>query len=193
MSYNAEFYKTYRNYLQEPEVRQAHNEMLDKFAQDYGIMNTIDLGCGLCEYFYYGKHSKYKGVDKNCICTDPRIEIWEADYSRIELPEETEAFVSLFSTECCLSAVQKYGLYIKLFRTSKVKAALVSGFFYKGLEDEEMVDESCGKSYQTVESAAKWICDPFKEYRIYIPVPSYMFGRDVIEVWKFLVRNDKCQ
>ena len=195
MSYNQEFFDEYKVYLQEPQVRKAHDTMFrifgDTFPKWKYPFNVIDFGCGqCCEYASYGQPSGYAGIDM-----DPPPGVFKGDYTKLTGQEinrfgNPRAFVSLFSTECCLHPVDKYAFYRRVFRETEIEMALVAGFYYRNKVKEEKVEETGGiVSYQTVEAQQDYICPEFIEYRTYINVPSKMFGSDVVEVWKTLIRK----
>jgi hypothetical protein len=199
MSYNNEFYKKYEKYLLAPTVRKVHNKMLNYFAKLFPvgkILNVLDFGCGLCEYHKYGAYDSYLGIDKNH--KEFQVNVINEDYATMTKEKLKEiiktynisAFVSLFSTECCLSTEEKYKLYESIFCENEcIIGGIVSGFFYKRKEDQEKVLEVCGlESYQTVEPQKDH--ELFTEIKIYKDVPSEMFGQDVVEVWKILLRNE---
>jgi hypothetical protein len=199
MSYNQEFFSEYKNYLQEPQVRKTHDTMFrlfcDIFPQWKYPLNVMDLGCGqCCEYHDRGWHSGYIGLDLDPI---RRPTMMQCDYTKVSLDEvklfavfPVHAFVSLFSTECCMHPVDKYAFYRKLFRETDVQMGLVSGFYYKNRIKQEQVEET-GEivSYQTIEPQQDYQCPEFIELRSYFNVPSKMFGPDVVEVWKVLIKT----
>lgn len=197
MSYNQEFFEQYKNYLLEPRVRNTHNLMFrvfeDAMPQWKYPFNVIDFGCGqCCEYMHYGHYSGYAGLDLNPPA-GPRMFL--CDYTKASADtlkgfshQPFSAFVSLFSTECCLHPVDKYAFYRRMFRELDIKMALVSGFYYKNRIEQEQVEETGGiLSYQTIEDQRDYECPEFIEMRSFVPVPSKMFGPDVVEVWKMLV------
>jgi hypothetical protein len=199
MGYNKDFFDAYKNYLRESTVRFKHNSMMRIF---YSLIkhipktHVVDLGCGSCEYYEYGGWTEYLGIDM-----EPRpssdARVIKADYKNYSLIQKRldeanfhpNIFVSLFSTECCLPTVQKYKLYDDMFSDKNILAGCVAGFYYKHQEQHETVQEVGLTSYQTVEDP-KYCKNPaFVELRTHIDVPSKMFGSDVVEVWKFFVRN----
>ena len=199
MSYNQEFFGEYKFYLQEPTVRKAHDTMFrifdDVFPKWKYPFNVVDFGCGqCCEYLEYGKYSTYSGLDLN---PPARIGTHKTDYTKLDgkgikwfSPSNFYAFVSLFSTECCMNTLDRYNFYRMLFRETDVEMGLVSGFYYKNRIKEKKVTETGGiVSYQTIEAQQDYICPEFIEYRTYINLPSKMFGPDVVEVWKTLIRK----
>jgi hypothetical protein len=153
MSYNNIFFDEYKNYLQEPQVRNTHDWMFHIFESIFPKwkypFNIIDFGCGqCCEYLEYGKPSSYAGLDLNPL---PRPGLFQCDYTKLTgeeikafTPFQLHSFVSLFSTECCMNAVDKYDFYRKLFRETDVEMGLVSGFYYQNRIKEEKVKETGG-------------------------------------------------
>jgi hypothetical protein len=202
MSYNQEFFEKYQNYLLEPIVRMTHDDIFRNFyilckgeeptwqtlICNHIPVNVVDLGCGLCQEFKrYGWYNKYLGVDKIVETDHDRVQF---DYLKFKIPTYNNMFVSLFSTECCLSADEKYAFYRDKFKDGNMKHGLVSGFYYKDRIDQEKVEEAGGLvSYQTIEDQKKYQCKEFIEFRSLIEVPSELFGPDVVEVWKFFIKN----
>lgn len=208
MSYNSEFFEMYQSYLQEFTVKTVHRDMIRSFWQllDHRIFerNVLDLGCGTCEWWSHGNWDTYVGVDIDPRPSHKHIKTISGDYTKIhpldlydksrdEHNVQPTIFVSLFSTEACLSADEKYKLYDKLFSGclgNTTLAGCVSGFYYKGKEDQEKVSENGGiESYQTIEDQKKYYNPFFREYRTHIGVPSKMFGDNVVEVWKYFIKN----
>ena len=196
MPYDENFYRIYREYLQEWIVRNNHDHIFSIFASLLlpDSPRVIDLGCGIGEYATYDlRYTAYIGIDlKN---TGSVTSFVQADYLKLDfeglLPFSPNAFVSLFSIECFHSAESKYALYNRLFSVfPAVKCGLVGGFFYESRRNQEVVSEA-GEivSYQTIEDPSLHISNLFTELRIHIRTPSQMFGNDVIEVWKFLIRK----
>ena|SRR3989344_117411 len=196
MSYNESFYRMYREYLREPMVRSNHDHIFSIFASLVlpDSPRVMDLGCGVSEYaFYDQQHTGYVGIDINDTCSvAPFI---QADYLKLDfgnlLPFLPNAFISLFSIECCHLVTRKYALYNRLFSAfPTVRCGLVSGFFYESRRSQEAVSEA-GKiiSYQTIEDPSSHISQLFTELRVHLRTPSKMFGNDVVEVWKLLVRK----
>lgn len=154
----------------------------------------VDLGCGIGEYATYNlHHAAYVGVDLNN--TGSAAPFLQADYLKLDfvnlLPFSPNAFISLFSIECCHAAEKKYNLYNRIFSTlPAIRCGLVGGFFYESRRSKEIVSEA-GEivSYQTIEDPSLHISDLFTELRFHLRTPSQMFGNDVIEVWKLLIRK----
>lgn len=196
MPYDENFYRMYLEYLREPTVRRNHSHMFVLFASLLlpDSPRVMDLGCGLGEYATYDPHhTAYTGIDLNN--TGNVAQFIQADYTALDfkhlLPFLPNAFISLFSTECCHPVEKKYDLYHRLFATfPAIRRGLASGFFYESRRSEEVVSET-GEivSFQTIEDPSRHISDLFTELRIHLRTPSQMFGGDVIEVWKFFVRK----
>ena len=193
--YTEGFYDMYRNYLVEPQVRANHDlifGIFKKLAPQNGFL-VMDLGCGLGEYSKYGYYSRYVGIDSNY--TGAVKNFIKADYTSQNIakmmPYKPNAFVSLFSIESCYPVNDVYALYERLFKeNSSLMYGLASGFFYELRKDKETVGESGGiKSYQTIESQSERMTSGFAELRTYMKTPSNMFGKDVVEVWKILLRK----
>lgn len=196
MPYDEQFWRLYQEYLKEPTVRKNHDHMFRMFASLLfsNSPRIIDLGCGLGEYARYDEyHAAYAGIDLNNTGAVPNFIC--QDYLKLEfsplLPFVPDAFVSLFSAECCQPANTRYAFYEKLFvALPTLECGLVSGFFYDSRRGQETVSETGGiTSHQTVEDPSLHISAIFTELRTHLHTPSQMFGQDVIEVWKLLVRK----
>ncbi len=196
MAYDENFYRMYREYLQEQTVRTNHDRVFSIFASLLFpvLPRVMDLGCGIGEYPTYDRcHSAYVGIDLNNVGSLPNFV--QADYTALDFGQhlqfEPNTFTSLFSIECCQTAEKKYDLYNRIFSTfPTVKYGLVGGFFYESRRNKETVSET-GEliSYQTIEDPALHISNLFTELRTHLRVPSKMFGDDVVEVWKILRRK----
>lgn len=195
MSYNQDFFEQYKNYLLEPVVRNAHNWMFHIFETVWPSypLNIIDFGCGqCCEYRQYGHPENWFGFDLNPPDEPNTHKCDYRTFTDIKVPFPIYGFVSLFSTECCLDKWEKYSFYDKIFYQYPIKAALVSGFYYENKIKEEWVHETGGiASWQSIEDQKLWVCSEtqYIELRTHIRVPSKMFGEDVVEVWKILMRK----
>jgi hypothetical protein len=89
-----------------------------------------------------------------------------------------------------MCANERYNFYDKVFGEYEIQTALVSGFYYKNRLKEEKVQETGGIiSYQTLEDQKDYPGKHFIEFRTCIDVPSKMFGPEVVEVWKLLIRK----
>ncbi len=196
MAYNRPFYEMYREYLQEKVVRENHDCMFRLFRSLTvpESLRVIDLGCGVGEYATYDyRYASYVGIDLNN--TGALKNFLQADYLKLDFKDRLlftpNAFVSLFSLECFHPASARYAFYEKLFGDfPAIRFGLVSGFFYESRRDQETVSETGGiTSYQTVEDPARFISPVFTELRVHMRTPSKMFGQDVVEVWKILVRK----
>ena len=196
MSYDKNFYRMYREYLQEPMVRQNHNHIFALFSSLVlpEKPRVIDLGCGIGEYANYDSHhNAYVGVDLNN--TGNIKNFIQADYTALNFKEFLSfipnSFISLFSIECCHPVEEKYAFYEELFNTfSSIQYGLAGGFFYESRRNKERVSETGNIiSYQSTEDPAQHISTIFTELRVHLQTPSKMFGQDVVEVWKFFIRK----
>ena len=196
MPYDENFYRMYRQYLQERIVRGNHDHIFSLFASLLSPYSprVMDLGCGIGEYATYDlHHTAYIGIDiNNAGSVAPFI---QADYLKLDfgslLPFLPNSFISLFSIECCHAAEKKYDFYNNIFSAfPTVKYGLAGGFFYESRRNQETVSEA-GEivSYQTIEDPSLYISDLFTELRMHLRTPSNMFGKDVIEVWKLFIRK----
>ncbi|MDP3704498.1 MAG: class I SAM-dependent methyltransferase [Legionellaceae bacterium] len=194
MAYDQKFYRMYQRYLREEAVRANHDKIFEYFRRftKPTQLRVVDLGCGLGEYSRYGSYAQYAGIDLNDTLHVKNFV--QADYHDPHfvnrLPFIPTAFVSLFSIECCHSALDKYALYEKIFAyIPSIEYGMVGGFFYESRRDLETVGETGGIiSYQTIEDSSRHISRIFSEFRIHMHTPSKMFGNDVIEIWKILSR-----
>jgi hypothetical protein len=198
MAYNEEFYRKYRSYLLEPAVRRAHSfmfEMFHKFTGDRQL-RIMDLGCGTCELATFNRpHARYAGIDIYPV--DDHVIV--ADFMQTH-PDglvnlcgfNPDAFASLFATEPLLTDRKRYEFYERLFRhIPGLHFGLVSGFIYRNRSYHySVVEPGSIRSYQTIERQFDVMNPLFTEFRCFIEAPSEMFGKDVVEVWKFLRRKD---
>lgn len=201
MPYDTSFYESYKKYLLEPSVRQAHDWIFEICGLNAHYRKVVDLGCGVCQEFdYYTQPEKYFGVDLNvddCYLKGLGREITVRKYNSRnrnlwnELPFKPTAFVSLFSLEITATAYDNYYFYDEIFSNNEnIKAGLVSGFYYFNKKNENPVEEVGGIfSFQSLDSPEDFVSKWFVEKRIILPVPSKMFGEDVYEVWKFFDRK----
>lgn len=198
MGYDQDFYDAYEAFLKESTVRQAHDQMFKVASLNPNFKNVIDFGCGVFnEFLIYTKPDVYVGIDTNVSVKNSDRVLIQADYrtvsdlSAILKNQSPAAFVSLFSTEITAPTKENYKLYEKIFREiPSINYGLVSGFFYTSRKDENPIVETGGVvSYQTTECIETVQSNLFTEYRIILPVPSKMFGKDVYEVWKFFKRK----
>lgn len=196
MPYDENFYRIYSEYLRESIVRKHHDHVFTLFAALLlpDSPRVIDLGCGLGEYTMYdSRHAAYAGIDLN---NTGRIDHFiQADYTALDfghlLPFSPNAFISLFSIECCHPVEKKYDFYNQLFSVfPTIRCGIAGGFFYESRRGKETVSET-GEiiSYQTIEDPSLHISGLFTELRIHLHTPSQMFGNDVVEVWKLFVRK----
>lgn len=208
MAYDNDFYRAYETYLGELRVRKCHDIMFSMFQNEVGkYNNVVDIGCGVFNEFntfYRPKH--YTGIDLNADIKDRTKDrnnnalfiqgnyrdraFLDAALHTDKLVGDAEAFVSLFSSEITAPAYENYELYNHLFETCpNIRAGLVSGFYYSDKIDINPVTEAGGLiSYQTLDPLESFRSQRFSETRILMPVPSNMFGDNVVEVWKIFNR-----
>jgi hypothetical protein len=203
MSYNKSFYERYADYLKEKSVREAHDWIFSLFTykwkdgERYPFGDYIDLGCGKCnEFFHYYRHGYYMGVDLNADENNRKIIMRRGDYRdkkflKSVMDENHGAFVSLFSSEITAPYEENYKLYNWIFKTfPNIRAGLVSGFYYEKRKHSVRIRETGDIiSFQSIENYSDCKRIGYTEKRIYLPVPSKMFGPDVVEVWKIFDRK----
>ena len=95
--------------------------------------------------------------------------------------------ISLFSIEPTGTPAQNHRLYRQIFRhLPSVAQILSAGFYYQRQWDElEPVLESGGLLSHQLNGAVPFLPG---ETRIQVAAPSKLFGRDVVEVWRYLIR-----
>ncbi len=194
MSYSEQFFQLYAEYLKEPTVRAAHDWVFKIAGLDPAFEKVLDLGCGMCqEWLVYGPPCEYRGVDV-VIGQHPQF-VTQLNYRGKALEAkftEATAFVSLFSSEITDTPKLNSCFYRSLFyQRPALQAGLVSGFYYTDMRDQNPVRETGGIwSYQTLHAIEEHSLDPeLVERRIVLPVPSKLFGPNVIEVWRFFDRR----
>jgi hypothetical protein len=188
--YQDAFYKQYEaEFIKDPSVRKAHDWIFSIADKNWDFRDVLDLGCGEAQEFRrFGPAGRYCGVDSTAKAANVRL-----DYRRMDWrawPVCATAFVSLFSVEITSTPSANYRLYEQLFTHKNIGSGLVSGFYYTDRKNENPVKEVGGvTSFQTLESVEDVVSPVFTETRIVLPVPSAMFGPNVVEVWKFLRRR----
>jgi hypothetical protein len=209
--YAQDFYTQYQEYLREPLVVARHSRALKMLLPDeYGDWpeHILDLGCGLYDSYghtnffeltplHCGTPKKYLGVDVNIDSRIGKYQYTERSYIKsdyrkigIELLKGYEIFVSLFSSEITATTEANYELYRKLIGTAGFNRGIVSGFYYTDKKDTNPIVEAGGvTSFQTLEPIEAVECPEFTEYRLIFPLPSKMFGPNVVEVWKLFERK----
>ncbi len=208
--YNDDFYRRYQSYLQEPEVKRKHIRAayhLTSMVDNTFFTRVVDLGCGQSqEFFHIAELAEYVGIDLNVKDNDEvplavkkyapyrtRTGNYRNDLVEIlnQLNYQPQSFVSLFSVECTDTQENNYKYYDYLFTTLlQIKAGLVSGFYYADKLHVNPIEEAGGiQSYQTLSQIQDHKSTIFDEYRLTMNVPSEMFGKNVFEVWKLLVRR----
>lgn len=95
--------------------------------------------------------------------------------------------VSFFSTEVVIHPDRSRALYDELFRSGAC-AAIVSGFYYMSRNGQTKVSEAGGlESFQSLLPVEDTAGEAHQElFRVTLPVPSALFGSDVVEVWRVL-------
>lgn len=203
MGYDKDFYRLYQDYIMEDSVRAAHNWVFDVATRSDKLNSVIDLGCGQSrEFFLFARPALYIGVDQNP--HPDHDNVVQGDYRELLTFEQRRnclnpfhrdvtGFVSLFSSEITGIPEQNYELYKTIFEHfPRIECGLVSGFYYISKRDLPEVEEVGGLiSHQTIDRIEDQEDQrtEFSEKRIILPVPSKLFGEDVIEVWKIFERN----
>jgi hypothetical protein len=190
MSYDDKFYQRYEAYLQEQVVREAHDWVFQVARLNPAFQNVVDFGCGRSrEFRLFTRHLSYIGIDLD---ETARVRL---DYRTMDLdqiPSDTTAFVSLFSSEITAPPMENELFYRRIFRDlPNIQAGLVAGFYYADQKNTNPVVETGGVvSYQTLEPMEAHVESlRFTERRIMMHVPSEMFGEHVYEVWRFFERR----
>lgn len=194
------FYKPYEEYLQTDGVIEEHYRIFSLFSNVVGKgMQVADLGCATCEFGKWLERSSsfksYTGIDLNEACQTGRwpTNVLIGDYRDKAfdgLYSECNVFVSIFSTECHLSADEKYALYERMFSFPHMEFGLVAGFVYDSRPNDEKIQERIGFDvFQTIESPWDYRSEMFDEFRHLTRVPPGMFGDPFTEVWKIMVRR----
>jgi SAM-dependent methyltransferase len=205
MSYNKDFFDAYRKDVAQPEIRAIHDKMFDifKYLDGYEYrcrMDIVEFGCGIGEFYNYleknhGCVDDYIGIDKNW--KESGMPVIQADYLQddVVLPFKPIAFVSIFSSELIMPWTKAYEFYEKIFKEyPTINTGMVAGFYYKDqrLNDLKVKEVYDIESYQSNDNLRSYdhTRSNFTELRSYVPrnVPN-MFGPNVVEVWKYLIRK----
>jgi trans-aconitate methyltransferase len=190
MEYKDDFFENYRRYLEIPEVRVAHDRVMNMLSDMIDLESqagVTDMGCGTAEFGRFCHEFRicdYHGFDLDITRVDlgPPATIQVGDYTEI-LPNEDNVVVSLFATEIHLPWKEHERLYRKWFRECNVPAILVAGFYYEHCPDQMMIKEHTGYTvYQTRPT------QPLLpgELRVVQQVPAGMFVDPFVEVWRLL-------
>jgi len=164
-----------------------HKELASRClkAPNSRFENLVDIGCGktqLARSFFQNRYEKYIGIDAVNFGQQIVANYEEFDFKTLNLSDAPQLAVSLYSTECCLSLDKQKIFYERLF-DSGFSVAILAGFYYTGRESEVLIEEAHGlQSYQTLPD--KPYLD--NEIRIMSPVPSTLFGANVVEVWRVI-------
>lgn len=209
--YTEQFFQSYRDYLQEPTVVARHRFAINALiGLDDDSRIVVDVGCGLGEYLLhqrsYKPKDRYWGLDK-CAAylrtyPDGR-RIAPVDITNIHDVDTVlrtivsadfrfNTLISLFALELLQDAEKNQQWYEHTFMAyPHLNQILVSGIYYESKCDQEIVQEACGPSYQSIAPIHTRKSQYYYESRLTLPVPSKMFGQDVYEVWKLLDRQIK--
>ncbi len=198
MSYDTEqFWEQYRAY--KTETAEVHEQAFQLCLVASAVLwmdsdRLVNLGSGP------DPEPMFKGRGFSVLSVDPQLGN-KTDEDNLTLGYEDDAFISevsartgepflvtsFFSTEVVLAPERSRELYDGLFRVG-AQAAIVSGFYYRGKRDQATVQEPGGlESYQSILPLEDTPGEVHEEkFRITLPVPSTMFGPDVVEVWRVL-------
>lgn len=198
MAYDTDFYRAYAQYLREFTVRRAHDRVFAAVQSQRAFGNVVDLGCGLSEFHQYTEPRRYLGIDLNAPQEQQgnSFRLVTGNYRDVDFVREQTrqqrptAFISLFSSEITAPKDDNRTLYEALFAAiPSLRAALVSGFYYERRKHENPVRETGDiVSYQTLGTIDEYPSPVYDQYWLTLPVPSKMFGDDVVEVWRVLTR-----
>lgn len=215
--YDNSFYADYEAYLDERRVQHVHRSAMEALGRSADFARTLDLGCGrhseflrLSSRLHHGKWS-YLGVDVNAVppaggdddflvgdYREGKAEYIVGDYRegcgdlpvRLARERGLTGAASLFSTECTAPEPVNRRLYERLLTETSIRRILVSGFYYAHAAGQETVQEVGGLvSWQTVAPLEVCASPAYVERRLLLPCPSNLFGPDVVEVWRLLVRR----
>jgi len=200
VGYDTSFYDRYEAYLNEPRVREKHDRFFDLWGAVHDGEAVVDLGCGRSqEYLNHAAGWHYTGFDQNAVehkgehetivAADYRAPDFIARVLKLEFPPT--AFVSLFSAEITALPSENKALYERMFlEVESIERALVAGFYYIDRRDENPVIETGGvASFQTLNNLEHDRSEVYDEIRMLSAVPSKMFGEQVVEVWRILMRR----
>jgi len=196
-----EFWDLYFEYAKKS--RPTHKRAISSLLQGNHPASVVDLGCGqTCSAFHLLTPREYHAIDLETpervpshpegkslyLCADYREDLQSV--SEYLKTHQIEFFCSLFSVECTSSISDNALYYQNLFEMVPcLKRGVVSGFYYSGRKDQEMVAEVGGlTSYQTIGDLVD--SELFSETRVLLRNPSEMFGQDVVEVWRYFERNE---
>ena len=194
-----DFWAQYRRYKRE--TLPAHDAL---WAACFGFLNTrvnffyhkvVDLGAGpdaLREESLSLNPSRHLNPSRR-FAIDPLLPngsyTMSASYDDLRtqqpliLPIFGALVTSFFSADVVQSKEDASAVYKRMFDRG-VRAAVTSGFYYEG-RDENPIKEAGGlTSYQTLFGPEE---DPFEVFRCVAKVPSTLFGTDVFEVWRVLL------
>lgn len=199
MSYaDQSFWDKYGEYLKE--VRDKHRNAvraLECLVPGMGRNQIIlDLGCGqfseakdllMQQVSYFGVDAQ--GPERE----DTSVLNYRSDTKQLDLlmkAMKPTLVTSLFSSEITALPMENAQLYHHILNTCPtVSWLLLAGFYYTDKTHSLRVEETGGlQSYQTLDLLGT---DPHKLNelaRVYVPVPSKLFGPNVVEVWRVIGR-----
>lgn len=195
MSYDQDFYTKYHAYLKEPGVRKMHNRAINFAGVLPGSAKVIDLGCGHgMEWWHHSNMClEYVGVDENASIATKSI---RANFRDVDLVASLmrfhglEGIVSLFGIEPSATQAENTDFYNQLFDKTPALSIVSAGFYYQPRKLMTSVREVGDIiSFQTNTCLQETESDRYTETRMEFPCPSEMFGKDVVEVWKFMERK----
>lgn len=190
-----DFWQQYEEFVAQNAYRHRKiiDGLLDSWSTRWNLRNMrqyLDLGCGRAKEATQLFGPPFVDVDNDPKAMPTLVLDYRKDFQRIEaLKKKFYFFTSLFSTECTASQVDNVLFYEQLFKTFRsLKFGIVSGFYYRSKEDQVIVKETGGlESFQSIGRLAN--SEIYAEYRLESEAPSKLFGPDVIEVWKLLVKR----
>lgn len=203
MSYeNKDFWEQYKKYVDESlyvhkKICFSLLSFCDLSTYHFTYSNLLDFGCGKCQEARLTIAPKqYFGIDElfepSEVVVGAKINYRkEFDLIKKHITFDPNIFSSLFSIEPTATTLENRILYEKIFHEfPNIKCGVVSGFYYGNMRHQKSVAEKGGIiSYQSIDDLADIKSEVYDEIRMIVPNPSKMFGKDVIEVWKLLIRK----
>ena len=200
MSYAEDaFWDKYESYVNE--MFQRHYISASRLLGPRRFTGVLDLGCGrigeaarLMEQWNKQQYDIPRPTRLSIDLDAKSDALLIGDYREllnlVGQRDKFNSFISLFSSECTGTQHDNSKLYDSIFFNFPcIQFGLVSGFYYRGKENLPTVAEAGGiVSYQSIEPIEARSA-LFREERLTLEAPSHMFGQDVVEVWKLLVRR----
>lgn len=195
---NDEFWAAYAAYVDE--VAPLHQRAIEHLlrSQQCRIGSCLlDLGCGrINEAARLFVMDTYIDIDADPANNPAHEPVDYRDMTALTRVlrrcSRPDAFCSLFSTELTAPASTNNDYYQQLFDTfPTLQRGIVSGFYYDDSRRNDPVVEEAGglRSFQSIGLLADDRFCSFTETRLQLRVPSKLFGRDVVEVWRLLERK----